>query len=134
MSYCRQVTSSLVRPAIVPAILLFAFFTSCRVPANFQYPQGKPFVFKTKIKVEGNIKGDEKQDLTQKLLNQLDDSLQAKTVTSFYKPMYFIANKLSYSPVYDSASVGRSIVFMRSLLNANGYYTPAIKDLSLIHI
>ena len=127
MSYCRQVTLSLVRPAIVPAILFFGLF-SCRVPANFQYPQGKPFVFKTKIKVEGNIKGDEKQDLTQKLLNQLDDSLQAKTVTSFYKPMYFIANKLSYSPVYDSASVGRSIVYMRSLLNANGYYTPVIQD------
>ena len=83
MSYCRQVTLSLVRPAIVPSILIFALF-SCRVPANFQYPQGKPFIYKTTVKVEGNIKGDQKQDLTQRLENQLDDSLQTKTVTSFY--------------------------------------------------
>ncbi len=126
MSYCRQVTSSLVRPAIVPAILIFTFF-SCRVPANFQYPQGKPFVYKTTIKVEGNIKGDQKQDLTQKLENQLDDSLQAKTVTSFYKPPYFIVKKLSYSPVYDSGGLDRSVVFMNALMNSNGYYAPVIQ-------
>ena len=81
MSYCRQVTSSLVRPAIVPAILIFALF-SCRVPVDFQ--QGKPFVYRTTIKVEGNIKGDEKQDLEARLQNQLDDSLQTKTVTAFF--------------------------------------------------
>jgi outer membrane protein insertion porin family len=130
MSYCRQVTS-LVRFAIVPAILIFTFF-SCRVPANFQYPQNKPFVFKTTIKVEGNIKGDQKQDLTQKLENQLDDSLQARTVTSFYKPMYFIAKKLSYSPVYDSTYPGHSIVYMNALLNSNGYYAPVITDTVIV--
>jgi outer membrane protein insertion porin family len=130
MSYCRQVTS-LVRSAIVPAILIFTFF-SCRVPANFQYPQNKPFVFKTTIKVEGKIKGDQKQDLTQKLENQLDDSLQARTVTSFYKPMYFIVKKLSYSPVYDSTYPGHSIVYMNALLNSNGYYAPVITDTVIV--
>ncbi|HSZ35082.1 MAG TPA: hypothetical protein VK772_17315, partial [Puia sp.] len=127
MSYCRQVTLSLVRPAIVPSILIFALF-SCRLPANFQYPQGKPFIYKTTVKVEGNIKGDQKQDLTQRLENQLDDSLQAKTVTSFYKPPYFIAKKLSYTPVYDPLSVTRSTAFISALLNANGYYLPKISD------
>jgi hypothetical protein len=126
MSYCRQVTS-LVRPAIVPAVLIIALF-SCRVPANFQYPQGKPFVFKTTIKVEGNLKGDQKQDLAAKLENQLDDSLQAKTVSSFYKPMYFIVKKLSYAPVFDSTYLGHSTVYMNALLNSNGYYAPVIKD------
>jgi outer membrane protein insertion porin family len=126
MSYCRQVTS-LLRPAIIPAILITTFF-SCREPANFQYPQGRPFVFKSTIRVTGNIKRDEKQDLTQKLENQLDDSLQAKTVTSFYKPMYFIVKKLSYSPVFDSTAIDRSIVFMNAVMRSNGYYTPVIKD------
>jgi outer membrane protein insertion porin family len=125
MSYCRQVTSSLVRPVIVPAILFFGLF-SCRVPKNFQ--RGKPFVFKTTIKVEGNIKGDEKQDLTQRLQNQLDDSLQTKTVTGFNWPPPLIANKLNYPPVFDTANVGRSIVFMKALLNANGFYAPEIRD------
>jgi outer membrane protein insertion porin family len=124
MSYCRQVTSSLVRPAIVPAILFFGLF-SCRVPKNFQ--KGKPFVFKTTIKVEGNIKGDEKQDLSQRLENQLDDSLQTKTVTGFNWP-YIIAKKLNYPPVFDTANVSRSVVFMKALLNANGYYAPEIRD------
>jgi outer membrane protein insertion porin family len=130
MSYCRQVTS-LVRSAIVPAILIFTFF-SCRVPANFQYPQNKPFVFKTTIKVGGKLKGDQKQDLIQKLENQLDDSLQARTVTSFYKPMYFVAKKLSYSPVYDTTYPGHSIVYMNALLNSNGYYAPVITDTVIV--
>ena len=125
MSYCRQVTSSLVRPVIVPAILIFGLF-SCRVPKNFQ--KGKPFVFKTTIKVEGRIKGDEKQDLAQRLENQMDDSLQTKTVTGFNWPPPLIANKLNNPPVFDTANVGRSVVFMKSLLNANGFYAPEITD------
>jgi outer membrane protein insertion porin family len=127
MSYCRQVTSSLVRPALVPAILIFALF-SCRLPVDFQ--KGKPFVFKTTIKVVGNIKGNEKQDLLARLENQVDDSLQAKTVTTLNWPWkgHFIYRKLDYPPVYDSASLDRSIVFMNAMLNSNGYYAPVIHD------
>ena len=104
MSYCRQVTSSLVRPAIVPAILIFALF-SCRVPVDFQ--KGKPFVFKTTIKVEGNIKNDQKQDLTVRLENQLDDSLQTRTTTAFDWPWSppVIYKKLLNPPVFDSANL-----------------------------
>jgi outer membrane protein insertion porin family len=128
MSYCRQVTSSLVRPAIVPAILIFAFF-SCRVPVNYQ--KGKPFVFKTTVQIDGKIKGDEKQELILRLENQLDDSLQTKTVTGFYWPN-IIAKKLSNPPVFDSTSIDRSIGFMIALLNSNGYYAPIIKDTVII--
>jgi hypothetical protein len=126
MSYCRQVTS-LVRPAIVPAILIFALF-SCRVPVNFQ--RGKPFVYKSNIKVKGHLKNDQKQDLTQRLENQLDDSLQTKTTTAFdwpWKP-HMIYKKLENPPVFDTANLDRSIIFMNALLNANGYYAPLIKD------
>jgi outer membrane protein insertion porin family len=127
MSYCRQVTSSRVRPAIVPAILIFALF-SCRVPVDFQ--RGKPFVFKTRIKVEGNLKNDQKQDLTMRLENQLDDSLQTKTTTAFDWPWSppVIYKKLLNPPVFDTANLDRSILFMNALLNANGYYAPSIKD------
>ena len=76
--------------------------------------------------MEGNLKGDQKQDLVAKLENQLDDSLQAKTVSSFYKPMYFIVKKLSYAPVFDSTYLGHSTVYMNALLNSNGYYAPVI--------
>ena len=127
MSYCRQVTSSLVRPAIVPAILIFAF-SACRVPIDFQ--KGKPFVYKTTVKVEGNMKPDDKQDLTLRLENQLDDSLQTKTITAFDWPWkgHIIYKKLSHPPVYDSLNLSRSISFMHALLVANGYYEPQISD------
>jgi outer membrane protein insertion porin family len=125
MSYCRQVTSSLVRPAIVPAILIFALF-SCRVPVDFQ--KGKPFVFKTTIKVEGDIKGDERQELELRLQNQLDDSLQTKTVTAFFPWPHLIYKKLANPPVFDTANLGRSIVFMNGLLNSTGFYSSKITD------
>jgi hypothetical protein len=128
MSYCRQVTS-LLRPAIVPAILIFALF-SCRVPVDFQ--KGKPFVYKTTIKIKGDIKGDEKQELEARLQNQMDDSLQTKTVTAFawwpFKGPFIIYKKLPNPPVFDTVNIGRSIVFMHSQLSSNGYYAPVIKD------
>jgi len=127
MSYCRQVTASLISPAIVPAILFFALF-SCRVPEDFQ--QHKPFVFKTNIKVDGKMKNDQRQDLELRLESQLDDSLQAKTITAFDWPWHrhVIYKKLSHPPVFDSLNLGRSIAFMNALMNANGYYSPVILD------
>jgi outer membrane protein insertion porin family len=132
MSYCRQVTSSLVRPAFVPAILLFALF-SCRIPVNFT--RGKPFVYKTEIKVEGNIRGDQKQDMIARLETQLDDSLQVKTTTAFSFPKYFpnvIYKQLLNPPVFDSANLNRSTVYMNALLHANGYYAPVVQDTVII--
>jgi outer membrane protein insertion porin family len=125
MSYCRQVTSSLVRPVIVPAILFFALF-SCRVPIDFQ--RGKPFVFKTTVKVEGDIKAVTKQDLAQRLESQVDDSLQTKTVTALNWPPRVLIKRLTNPPVYDSTSLSRSIAFMNALMSSNGYYAPVITD------
>ncbi|HVY73662.1 MAG TPA: hypothetical protein VG890_02465, partial [Puia sp.] len=127
MSYCRQVTASLSRPAIVPAIILLTLF-GCRVPRDF--PHGKPFVFRTNIKVEGKMKNDQRQDLTTRLQNQLDDSLQTKTVTAFDWPwhVHVIYKELSKPPVYDTLNLSRSIAYMNALLRANGYYSPEIRD------
>jgi outer membrane protein assembly factor BamA len=128
MSYCRQVTASVIRPAIVPAILFSALF-SCRIPKDFQH--GKPFVYKTNIKLEGKMKNDQRQDMILRLENQLDDSLQTKTVTAFDWPWHYfpiIYKKLSHPPVYDSLNLGRSVSYMNALLQANGYYSPEIRD------
>ncbi|HVW59289.1 MAG TPA: hypothetical protein VHC48_04610, partial [Puia sp.] len=88
-----------------------------------KYQYGKPFVFDTKIKVQGDISGGEKKDLSLRLVNQLDDSLrtQETSIAGIYK-------KLVAPPAYDSANVRRSIGYMVALLNASGYYTPVIKD------
>ena len=79
------------------------------------------------------MKGDKRQDLTARLENQLDDSLQTKTVTAFDWPWnnwppHVIYKKLANPPVYDSINLSRSISYMKSLLYANGYYEPEIKD------
>ena len=72
---------------------------------------------------------DEKQDMIARLENQLDDSLQAKTVTDvrWWPPTIFY-QRLSNPPAFDTANVNRSIGFMGSMLNSIGYYAPDIKD------
>ncbi len=125
MSYCRQVTSSLVRPAIVPAILIFSLF-SCRVPVNFQ--QGKPFVYKTTIKVEGNIKAMKNRICSKDWKIKWMTVCRQKRLPLLLPLAAFIYKKLPNPPVFDSANVGRSIVFMNALLTSNGYYAPQIRD------
>jgi outer membrane protein insertion porin family len=103
---------------------------SCRTPTNFQ--KGKPFVYRTNIKLEGKFSNEEKQDLLVRLDNQLDDSLQAKAVTTFFDkawpPKMWVFKKLDHPPVFDTLNVSRSILFMNALLTSIGYYTPVTRD------
>ncbi len=81
------------------------------------------------------MKNDQRQDMILRLENQLDDSLQTKTVTAFDWPWHhlpIIYKKLSHPPVYDSLNLGRSVSYMNALLQANGYYSPEIRDTVLI--
>jgi outer membrane protein assembly factor BamA len=122
----RQVSVSILYPVFVLSAALFLWSCSgFHHVSKYQY--GKPFVFDTKIKVEGDISGGEKKDLSLRLANQLDDSLriQETSIAGIYK-------KLVAPPAYDSANVRRSIGYMVALLNASGYYTPEIKD--TVHI
>src|SRR5258708_19918198 len=79
MLYRRQVTVSFLNPAFVLTTVLLTMLFSCTVPRKYQ--EGKPFVFSTNIKVEGNIPSSEKQDLTQKLSNQLDASIRTQVLS-----------------------------------------------------
>ncbi len=79
MPYSRQVTASFFNTAVVLPLVLMVLAFSCVVPKGNQ--PGKPFVFKTNIKVNGNLSNDEKQNLELRLNNQLDDSLRVRIVT-----------------------------------------------------
>jgi outer membrane protein assembly factor BamA len=117
----RQVTISFFNPAfLLPTVLLTLLF-SCTVPRHYQ--AGKPFVFATNIKVEGNIPPSEKKDLAARLSNQLDDSLRTQIVS-----IAGIYRRVMSPAVFDTANVRRSIGYMVALLNASGYYAPTIKD------
>ncbi len=130
MPKSRKVTASLSRSILLPAILFITLAAgySCRIPREF--PEHKPFVFKTNIKVKGKMTNDQRQDLVLRLETQLDDSLQAKTTTdfSFFSFRTIISKKLLRPPVYDSANLKRSVSYMEALLFANGYYSPKITD------
>ncbi|MBS1660978.1 MAG: BamA/TamA family outer membrane protein [Bacteroidetes bacterium] len=117
----RQVTASFFKPVFLLPIILIPFFFSCTTASKV--PKNQPFVFATNIKVEGNLPSSQKTDLSARLANQLDDSLrtQIRSILGVY-------NEVMYPPVFDTANVRRSIGYMVALLNATGYYNPAIKD------
>lgn len=121
MSRRRQVTVSLSNPVLLLLALVFTGLFSCTVPRKYQYR--RPFVFAVNVKVEGNLSPDDKKDLAQKLSNQLDDSLRPQVIS-----IAGVYRRVMYPPVFDTANVRRSIGFMVALLNATGYFNPAIKD------
>jgi outer membrane protein assembly factor BamA len=116
----RQVTTSLFPSLswIILAVLMSV--ASCTVPRKYQ--ADKPFVFKTNIGVEGNIKVADKQDLELRLANQLDDSLKVRVIS-----FAGIRKTLIRPAVFDTNYAIRSVVFMNALMNSMGYYQARIQ-------
>ena len=101
---------------VVAMLLLWILLgvSACGViPKN--YPKGKPFVFKTTIKVNGNYQEEERQALQDRLYGQLDDSLTVRSVSKLF------VKEIRNPSVYDTAAVQRSIFFMQNLLGSQGY-------------
>ena len=114
--------NSLTVSIVISSIVIL--MVSCgAVPKN--YPKNKPFVFETNIKIEGNFSKDERESLTAQLENQLDDSMKVQPV---YKLFYRGFNRLVLDrpPVFDSASADRSMLFMKAVLNKEGYLRDSI--------
>jgi len=95
---------------------------SCTVVKN--YPAGKPFVYENKVHITGNINKDEKKKLTKNLAGYWDDSLRAQTIQQF-GVRYVLKNP----PVFDTANLSRTKVFMTGYLNSQGYYTPTFENI-----
>ena len=98
------------------AIVLLA---SCTVVRN--YPKNTPFVYANKITVKGDVSKDEKKRLQTELYNYWDDSLKVSSILQFG-----VRTIIKDPKVFDSAAVARSIVFMNSYLNSQGYYDSEI--------
>lgn len=108
------------------AILLLA---SCTVIEN--YPKNTPFIFENKILIKGEVDKDDKKRLEAELPNYWEDSLRAIKTGKIGVSMNFIgyAKILKNPPVFDTVNVSRSILFMNSYLQSQGYYNAAIKPL-----
>ncbi|MCS3797082.1 BamA/TamA family outer membrane protein [Niastella sp. OAS944] len=65
----------------------------------------------------------DKPQLLERLQNQLDDSLKLRVITYLG-----IVRALKKPPVFDSVNIGRSRIFMTSLLHSMGYFSPVITD------
>lgn len=120
----RQVNFFITPLTWIAAILIFSI-TACTVPRKYQ--SGKPFIYRTAIKVEGGgLSKSQKQQLRSGLNNQLDDSLKVRTVLAVRILPPFFYNRLARPPVFDSLYIGRSKTFMSALLGAQGYFYPTI--------
>jgi outer membrane protein insertion porin family len=99
---------------IISAVLLWGLSACGVIPKN--YPKGRPFVFKTTIKVDGNFTDEERETLTSRLKGQLDDSLTVRSVSKLF------VKEIRNPPAYDSTAVQRSILYMQNLLGSQGYF------------
>jgi len=100
--------------------------SSCTIPRQFKYQNGKkkrvaftrPFVFKNNIEVKGgNFTADEKINLVQRLIGQLDDSSKT-TITDAFFFIHYIDNP----PAYDSGYTAVSARNMKASMMHLGYY------------
>ncbi len=114
----KQLFRHLLIPIRFPVLLLFLIslllYACGTIPRN--YPAGRPFVFKTTIKVDGNVPKEQRELLQSRLKGQLDDSLRSRTVSKLFY------STLRKPPVFDTSYASRSVVYMQALLNSLGYF------------
>lgn len=128
----RQFTLFTLSQWICFTLLGVILTTSCKHGAlitNVVRAPTQPFVFKTNINIPGNVR--EKQQLTERLQNQLDDSLKTRVIS-----YAGVVKHIVRPPVFDTLNIGRSVVFIKSLLNSEGYFSPDITwntDTSVYH-
>jgi outer membrane protein assembly factor BamA len=104
-----------------PILLLVACsLFSCGVIVR-KYPVSKPFVYDTKIEIEGEFSTDARKTLVSQLEGQLHDSIRNRTAQRWVLLRY-----LDNPAVYDSSNVSKSVIYMRALLNSEGYYRDTI--------
>src|SRR5215831_19507725 len=120
MSYPKSSLLPALKKIIYP-LLILSFLISCKglkfdsFPPSLvrKYPKNKPFVYKTNIKLYGNLSKKEKEELKSKLPTQLEDSINPR----FKQKLLWQVLK-SPAP-FDSTYVDLSETYIqRSLLNA----------------
>jgi outer membrane protein insertion porin family len=126
----RQVTFFTFLRWALGAFLLALLATSCSSSLLYKMtvhpkkpPPGKPFIYRTNVVVMGKTPDYDKTEVTERLRQQVDDSLQPRIIS--YAGVY---KSLQKPPAFDSLYIGRSKIFMTNLLNSLGYFKPVITD------
>ena len=127
MLHAKPCLLSTILKIIVPALVLL-FIVSCKTSDTKyllptvvkKYPKNTPFVYKTNIKLSGNLSKPEKANLLSRLNVQLEDSVNPKASE---KVLWQVIKK---PPVFDTMYVNRSITFMRFMLHSSGYFHDSV--------
>ena len=113
MSAGQHLLTSTLQKAFFAGLIMI-LVSSCTIVKN--YPRNKPYVYRTNINVIADMPNVEKDLLTDRLENQLDDSMRARSVNKiFWKVM-------KNPPAYDVANADKTVLFMRALLVSMGYF------------
>lgn len=125
MSSGQQVTFFHIFRWVSYVLLALTLTQSCvTIPKD---APSKPFVYQTKVFINGKTPGRDKKTLQEQLQQQVDDSLKVRIIS--YAGVW---KRLVKPPVFDTLNIGRSRVFMTALLNSMGYFYPVIRDTFLI--
>jgi outer membrane protein assembly factor BamA len=112
-------------PLLALLIFLLSFCSGCFTVVVKNQPPNQPFVFATNIHVKGDFSADQRKELEAQLAQQLHDSMRVRTVSKalgWDKGPKFFYDVMNNPTVYDSLHAGKSVEFMRTLLNTLGYY------------
>jgi outer membrane protein assembly factor BamA len=120
---------------IIIPLLVIILFTSCKswdfhtFPFTHikKFPRNKPFVYKTNIKLLGNLSKTEKSNLESRLRVQLEDSINPK---ASQKILWQVIKK---PPLFDTAYVQSSRRFMLAMLHTSGYFKAGITYDTLVN-
>ena len=104
-------------------ISLAVVFTSCLPSIIRKAPPGKHYVISHEFEVKGgNFRKQEKNTLTYRLSNQIEDSLRINE-----RDILFLLSIIRNPPAMDTAAVSRSIANMKASLFHAGYYRSTIQ-------
>lgn len=121
MSSGQQVTFFRIFQWAAFVLLALTLSQSCvTIPKD---APNKPFVYQTNVYINGKTPGHDKKMVQEQLLQQVDDSLKVRLIS--YAGVW---KRLVKPTIFDTMNIGRSRVFMTSLLNSMGYFYPVIRD------
>jgi len=109
---------------IITPIVVIVFLASCKSwdfhtfpPTHVKkFPRNTPFVYKTNIKLSGNLSKKERSNLESRLRVQLEDSVNPR---ASQKILWQVIKK---PPVFDTTYVQSSRRFMLAMLHTSGYF------------
>ncbi|HEX6181581.1 MAG TPA: BamA/TamA family outer membrane protein, partial [Chitinophagaceae bacterium] len=105
------------------AVLLLAVFASgCAITFVKKAPKDKPFVYETNVKVQNAANNAERNQLEERLVNQLDDSLRAR------RKDYPLWKTISKPPAFDTINIERTKAYMAATMKSLGYFSATILD------